>query len=287
MTQTCCNHPPPLAAALEYRLPVFPVVMQAAPRILALKWGGVLVMRGKPTARHRDVLDAALTVGERVSDLAGQLHIVFDAAEVQALLGAETDWHGLKKMLVDLASTVISLHQPGEDWPPTFPILTYVGDAHSRAQRSAHQFQARRKRITISAGAADMLAREASVCLSRATVKRVLSMRHQVSRALARWCLSHSNVQHHPLADVFVAIGAALPDEPISGRKARRGVRERVRWLHEDADGLMALGIDIDGETLHYRRRNGVFITAGTDVEAQTAVVEAKTAVVEAQTAVA
>lgn len=280
------RYDPPLAAALEYRLPVFPVVKQCAPRTTDLKWGGVYVERGQPTGRHRDVLDAVLTAGRRVSDRAGQLHVVFDLAEVRSLLGVETDWRGIRKMLLDLAGTVISLRQPGQGWPPAFPILTFVGEANSDADRAGHQFPAKLKRITLSAGAASLLAQEVRVCLNRETVEKVLRLRHQVSRSCARWCLSHSNKQHHSLADVLGAIGAAEPGEAISGRGARRGVHERIKWLREDAEGLRGIGIAIDGETLHYQRQKGVFIDAGMAVEGQTAVVEAQTAVVEAQTAV-
>lgn len=285
MTRTPSKNKP-LAAALEYRLPVFPVVRLDAPRTHEIKWGGVYVERGSPTARHRDLLDAVLTVGRRVSDRAGQLHVVFDLADVRALLGVETDWRGIRKLLLDLAGTVTSLRQPGQGWPPAFPILTFVGEANSNADRAGHQFPAKLKRITLSAGAAGLLAQEARVCLSRETVAAVLALKQQVSRSLARWCLSHSNEQHHRLADVLVAIGAAEAGEPISGRQARRGVHERVRWLREDADELLVLGIEIVGETLHYRRQKGIFIDAGTDVEALAAVVEGETAVVEALTAV-
>jgi len=285
MTQTAFDKKP-LAAALEYRLPTFPVVPMSAPRTTETKWGGVYVERGKPTARHRDVLDAVLIAGQRVSDRAGQLHVVFDLAEVRRLLHTETDWRGIKKMLLDLAGTVISLRQPGQGWPPAFPVLTFVGESNSTADRAGHQFPAKLKRITLSAGAAALLAAEARICLTRETVERVLSLQHQISRSLARWCLSHSNEQHHRLADVLVAIGAAEPGEPISGRQARRNVRERVSWLREDAFALAELGIEIDGETLHYRRKKGVFIDAGTGVEPLTAVVEPLTAVVEPLTAV-
>lgn len=276
----------PLASTLEYRLPVFPVVRQAAPRTTEIKWGGVFVERGNPTARHRDLLDAVLTVGRRVYDVAGQMHVVFDLSDVTSALGSETNWKGIKKMLLDLAGTVISIRHPGCGWPPAFPILTFVGDSKSSAERPAHQFPAKLKRITLSAGAAGLLAQEASVCLSRETVASVLALQHQVSRSVARWCLSHSNSQHHRLADVLVAVGAADQGEPISGRQARRGVHERVKWLREDSVELAKLGIDIDGETLHYHRRKGAFISAGEGVEALTPVVEAPTPVVEVLTPV-
>jgi hypothetical protein len=239
----------------------------------------VYVERGRPTARHRDVLDAALTVGQRYSCAEGQLHAVFDLADVRRLLAVATDWRGIRKLLLDLAGTVISLRQPGQVWPPAFPILTFVGEANSMADRAGHQFPAKHKRITLSAGAAALLAQEARVCLTRETVERVLSLRHQVGRALARWCLSHSNTQHHRLADVLVAIGAAEQGEPISGRNARSQVRERVQRLREDTDGLRALGIAIADETLHYHRQKGVFIDAGTGVPPLTAVVPPLTAV--------
>jgi len=250
-----------IAAALEYRLAVFPVVPETAPRTVETKWGGVRVERGNPSARHRDLLDAILAVGQRAVDLAGQVHVIFDLVKVKKLLDTETDWCGVRKMLLDLAATVISLRHPSQDWPPSFPILTFVGESQNQADRPKNQFQAKLKRITFSAGYSELLLREARIYMDTEMVSVLLSLQHQVTRSVARWCLSHSLNQHHNLADVLAAVGAINDNEPISGRHARSQVRQRVNRLTQDAGGLSKLGIKISNNVLHYSPGNTVFIS--------------------------
>jgi hypothetical protein len=261
-------------------------VQDGAPPVeLGTSWGRVRVIRGGVTQHHRDLLDAIRATAEhRIVDTAGQEHLIFDAARVCEMLGSSIDWRDLRNDLHDLLSTVIQLDGQHGAWGAAFPIATFVGDANSPAARAPHQFPARLKRLVLSAGFTGLLEQHAAISLTRQTVKNVLDLRHAVSRAVARWCLSHSNAQHHPLETVFAAIGIVQPGEPITGREASRQTRRYVQQLFADAPGLAALGIELDRERrLHYRRGAGVFITApapeNQPVDANPAVVDANPAV--------
>jgi hypothetical protein len=201
------------------------------------------------------------------------------------MLGSNIDWRDLRGDLHNLLSTVVQIEGAPSAWGAAFPIATFVGDANSPAARAPHQFPARLKRLVLSSGFTGLLEQYAAISLSRQTVKNVLSLRHAVSRAVARWCLTHTCDQHHALETVFGALGIIQPGEPITGRAASRRARRYVQQIIEDAAGLGVLGIEIDRrrERLHYRRGAGVFITAPAPAEQP---VDAKTAVVDAKTAV-
>lgn len=286
----------PQASTPEYRRPIFAVgrrhVMEnGTPIVATSKWGGIKVVRGGATQRHRDLLDVLRTVAQyRIMDEAHQEHLIFDAAEVRKMMRTRTDWRDIKDMLTDLAATVIQLDNGEGQWGGAFPIVTFIGDANSRADRAEHQYQARLKRVVLSAGFSRLIEEHASISISRETLSRVLSLQHAVSRAVARWCLSHSTEQHHQMANVLAAVGAIAAGEGIEGREARRGVRKYRQHLADDAVGLAGLGVEIDGTTLHYHRLGGVFIHVSKGVELNPAVngetAELNPAVVELNPAV-
>lgn len=263
----------PTAAAPEYRLPLYPVGRLEVPRVADTKWGSVKVERGHLTARHRDLLDAILACAVRtVADASWGVHVIFDVADVRRMLGVTSDWSTIRKMLLDMETTAISWKRPGEEWPDSFPILSFVGEANSDAERPSHQFKGKLKRITLSPDYVRCAVHEVRLYLNLELTRQVLALTHQVSRSVARWCLSHSSAQRHELSQVLEAVGAIQPGEPISGRLARRGARKYVEQLAYDSQALAELGIVLDGGQVVYTRNKGVFVSVLGAVEPKTAV---------------
>lgn len=283
----------PAGAVGEYRRPLFSVarlrVKEGAAAVEAGSdsWGRVRVVRGGVTQHHRDLLDAIRTLAEhRVTDTGGQEHLIFDDARVRQVLGTRTAWKDMRADLLDMITTVIQIDGDAGGWGAAFPLATFVGDAKSPAARAPHQYPTHLRRLVLSAGFSRLIAEQATVSFSREVLARVLGLEHAVSRAVARWCLTHSNAQHHDLARVLATIGAIRDGEAISGREGRWQARNYARQVHLDAPGLSELGIEIEGGRLHYHRQKGVFINAAAPVVAETQVVVAETQAVVAETQV-
>lgn len=248
----------PTAAALEYRLPMYPV-SAAGEGVYESPHGDIAritVERGAPTTRHRDVLDAIIISAKTTAvDQVGRVHIVFDLADVRHALDLPCGgmgWTRLRGYLLDLQSTVFSIRRPGDDWPESWNVVSWVGDAKGDAERSGGQFSSKLKKVVLSEGQAALLAQEARLYVNKNAVLQVLALKHRVSRNVARWLLSHSADQHPHLETLLPYVGA-------TGERQQKTYR---RQLREDAGGLAVLGIHFDGKQLHYQRGDGVFIEA-------------------------
>lgn len=257
MTQAACKKGLPTASALEYRLPVYPVGKDVPAKFSSAMGdiSRVSIERGAPRARHRDILDAIMVSASKVAvDPVGRIHVLFDIADVRQALGLSCisfDWSKCRAYLLDLQSTIIAIRRPGDDWPTSWPMLAAVGDAKGDAVREQHQFSAKLKKIVFSEGAAALLNSETQLYLNKSLVLKILALRHQVSRSVARWMVSHSGQQHPAVDDVLAYVGAA------GGERQRRKYLQQLRG---DGQALAEIGIEFDGEQLHYARSSEVFI---------------------------
>ncbi|MBU0499514.1 MAG: hypothetical protein KJ558_07100 [Gammaproteobacteria bacterium] len=319
------TRPPRTANVLEYRLPVYPVCRGRAPdythsgrygecRISVSKEADIRI--GAISERHRCLLDAVMTYATWCGiDPVRRLVVFFDIANIRRALGTPSlRWRDVRQSLIELIGVHVQIRRPNEEWPAIYPLVAgvdYAATNHS-APRRAGQFTGRGQgdeddelrrdgsvrliRLTFSEGYTAALAAGVGVRLSKTTLTTLLNMRHAVSRTVARWALTHSNVQHHPLADLLSTLDLVKPGGDgvvrIRGRSASRQARDYVAQLMRDRVLLAHLGVEITdgagGYVLHYRRRDGaVFVDAvdavGT-VEAETTGVEAETTGVEAET---
>lgn len=262
-TQTNTKQKPsPQATASDYRLPIFGVAKRKVNEI-STRWGDVRIERGNPTARHRDLLDAIITVAtKRMLDQEGNVHVFFDTVDVAEILGKKLDWRDIKEALLDLQSTVYSTKSvDGKKWVSTNNILIKIEDAKTDATRRDGQFAAKLKKIVISEDSANRLVGEVNITINKSTMAILLKLDHQVSKALARWCLSHSSEQHHSLQSIFEVLGLVEEGEAIGGRVASSTTYNYIKQLKNDSEGLDKLGISISNKTVHYIRGKGVFIS--------------------------
>jgi hypothetical protein len=209
-----------------------------------------------------------------VTDGGGQEHLIFDVAKVRDMMGICVDWKDIRHDLLDMIATIVQVDGASGEWGAAFPLATFVGDAKSPAARAPNQFPAHLRRLVLSAGFSGLLERHATITLSRDVLRDLLNLKHGVSRAVARWCLSHSYDQHHELARVLAATGAINEGEAIAGRQARRQSRRYVQQLTNDTARLARMGIEIgsNGRLYYSRATAGVFILPAQVVDAKTQV---------------
>ena len=253
-----------ISSTLESRLPIYPTTLIPSPRKEDGTWGSWEVQRGNLNIHHKKLLDAISVCRdvEAWDDSTGEIIRTFDLAEVREFLDVSTDWTKVRKLLVDVMTTVIRVKHPGQHWGEMFPILSWVGDANKGATRCAWQYPAQMKKIIYSAGICELYANEATVWMTRETVKKIIGFRYPINYSLVNWCLSHSSDQHHRLATVLPMLGACQAGEKVVGRNARSTVRNYVKQIKDEAERHSELGISIEGEWIHSVREEatGVFI---------------------------
>jgi len=239
-----------LAHIYDYRLPIWPVGRVKCPLIIESSWGAVRFDHGTPNGRHQDIIEAiAVCALSTKFDEDHRLNVLFDAVEVKQLLLSD-DWHWIKSKLTELKEVAVTIKPSGEDWGQTWRVLDDVGDSKADAPRTGNKFKAKLKKITFSKHWTSILETSLIVKAKPEIIKSVLGLKNQVSRNLARWCLSHATNQHHQLCKAMDAIGC--------GGGARMA-RKYALQLTMDDYGLRDLGIKIADNTVHYERTKGIW----------------------------
>jgi len=216
-------------------------------------WGTVRYEGDVPTAKHQDILTAIAVVAKATSvDSVGRLHVLFDMADLRKVLRSD-DWHWLKPKLEELVSCRINLKKPGSDWGKTRTILAGVDDSEFEAKRLPGQKKAMLKEIILSEIATLLIMEGMLVYLSDDVTKTILALKSQVSRSVARFCLSHTKDQVHKLETVLKAVGTG---------GGVRMARKYSAQLCKDADGLQKLGIEVSNKAVVYSRPKGVWFSA-------------------------
>lgn len=248
----------PTSNVLDYRVPLFPVSYKIAKKLTQKNtlWGSVKIEKGNPTAWHKDILDAIMcNVMTYGIDSQNRLTVIFDVVDVQKMLGVEIDYTEIRKKLIDLQSTVFSIkHHKDEDFPTTQSIIASVGNSKKDAPRLDNQFPAKLKKIVFSELATARLLNELNITINKPTMANIFKMKNQVSRALAKWCLTHSNNQNHDLKNILIAIGAIDFGQEIEGRAASSQAHKYRNQLKADRELLQGLGITINNTSVHYTR---------------------------------
>ena len=239
----------PTATVTDYRSPLWLVGRHLpGPRQHETAWGHVMVERGNPSSIHRDILDGIFCAALQVAETpAGEMHILFDARAVLKLLGTRADSRWLRQRLIDLMQTVIKTKSAQDaEWPPSYTLLTFVGDSFRDADRPEWQFGGKLKKIVLSPGAVQAMANDIQIFLNNTVVSRLLSLRHAISRSVARWLMSHKGSQTHDINDLIDVVGACHVRD--------RQRRAYTAQLRADAEGMRHLGIRINGKKVTYRR---------------------------------
>lgn len=241
----------------DMRLPTFPVGKTGANETIVTPWGDVFFPKGAPTARQGDIIYAiaACSLASRI-DAVGRMHVLFDSRDVIQLINSD-DWYWLKEQLYDLTNTSIAVKPKSKkNWGQTYKVLAIVGDSKHDAPRKGSQYTVKLRKVVFSELATSLLKSDVMVHCNKKVTEGVLALKMQVSRSLARWCISHSTNQNHNILTVLHAIGCGGGDR--MARKYSKQIKDN------DLDGLKVLGIVINGTVVQYKRpKTGIWFTNG------------------------
>lgn len=201
-------------------------------------WGWAAIT-GRLGQQHRDVLDGARMVAEReefTSD--GRFHLLVDPARLRSALGGDAvNMQRINDWLRDLKVAQVEAHINKSDTNISGGLISDVVDAATLAPDARPgAFKSERRMWLIHFGLAWSKLVDDDIAM-KYPLRQVVGLKHGFSQAVARYCLSHTNVR-----------------DTVEGlaQKLNAGGRLRVRRgeLAEDASGLAAMGITITGDKI-------------------------------------
>lgn len=276
----------PTAGITEWRSPMFPVGRKAAKvngsKTERAKAAGVVVKKNSPTtiikspfgevrfevgcltAADRDLLDAVIASKDffRFSQKSGRMEVVFDPAKVKKMLGVSFDYpyRDIHARLLRIQSVVLSIRLPGDDWGTSFGLIESVGDykvngENQIVEHGSGKYNGTLKSLKFTTAGVKLMAIDTHLCVNSNVIEKILDLENQVSRAVARWFLTHKEDQVHGIKNVLRYVG--VDEDSCSDRMIRKYVAD----LREDSKKLAQLNISVNNDTISYTRNSGVFIS--------------------------
>lgn len=202
-------------------------------------WGWAQVT-GKLGQQHRDLLDAARLVAEREDwTTDGRMHLLVDSARLRSVMGGDgVNWPLIKTWFADLTRSKVEYHITRPEIDGFGELISDVAIAKvpepPPTRPGAFSNGRRYLRISFGIGWSKLLSDDNDI---RYPLRQVVGLRHGVSQAIARYCLSHRTV-NDTISGLLAKVGA-------EGR-----TRDRRRELQADADALRALSIEISGDVV-------------------------------------
>jgi len=200
-------------------------------------WG---VITGRLGQQHRDLLDAARMVAEKEEWTAdGKMHLKVDLARLRSALGGDaTNMQRIEDWLEDLRVAQVVIYIREKNVTITGGIVSEVLASSDKtvltSRAGAFASNRKFKHIEFSTGWSKLIETDRAM---KYPLRQVVGLKHGFSQAVARYCLSHANVR-----DTVAGLAQKLN---AGGR-----LRDRRDELAEDAAGLAAMGITIDGDKI-------------------------------------
>lgn len=231
-----------ISPASASRIPIFSPTRRPQHRHVwrvDTSWGWAEIT-GKLGQQHRDLLDAARMVAERADwTTDGRLHLLVDPAKLRSAMGGDAvNWALLNAWFAELMQSLVKYHvnNPGIDGVGV--LLSDVASAKvqesPKTRPGAFSTGRRYLRVSFGLGWSRLLADDRQMLYP---LRRVIALRHGFSQAVARYCLGHRTV-NDTTTGLMLKVGAVGE------------LRKRRRELRLDADGLLALGILVDGDVV-------------------------------------
>lgn len=276
----------PTAGTYEWRSPMFPVGRKTAKsngsKTAKAKAAGVVVKKSNPTtvirspfgevrfdvgcltSPDRDLLDAIIASKEsfRFSHKTERMEIIFDPAKVKKMMGmgANIPYDNLHRRLLRIQSVVLSIRLPGDDWGTSFSLIESVGDYRVNGEfqvveHGSGKYNGKLKSLKFTKTGVKLMAIDTHLSVNPSIIKKILSMKNQVSKSLARWFLTHTGDQRHSIKNVLSYVG--VDKNSCSDRMIRKYISD----IREDSLTLSELNIEINNETIFYTRNKNVFFS--------------------------
>ncbi|MEY2333098.1 hypothetical protein [Acidithiobacillus ferrianus] len=243
---------PRIAVAHESQVPMFqptrrPVTLSRYVRETPY---GTVTITGKLGQGHRDLLDAMLLHSEKVNIRDGRMNALVDPYQIRKAISAGRTmlpYAHIEKLLEDLRTAKVEMtwQDGNRHYRLQEGIITGFVEASSKpvasgtfAQRDANgcdQDHRDMLKITFGQGMTQMLMEDQKIHYPLAPV---VGMKHGLSQAIARYCLSHKAV-HETFEGICARVGFDLDG------KAPRTVRNAKEELRDDAAALATMGIEV------------------------------------------
>ena len=205
---------------------------------LISSWGRCRVT-GRIGQRHADLLESILFVAEKRRETAdGAIELLVDPARIRRCMSAEGySGDGLRSLIVELEQVVVEVETP------EFKLSGHLVDhviSTTKTMRRDPLTGENRPLLTVRLGLplVHLIKNDLPLYYDPSPISK---LRFGVSQAVARHVLTHKAGQEKTVDGVLAAVcGEMSPTE----------MRNRRRELRQNAAGLAALGIAIDGETI-------------------------------------
>ncbi|ADL55551.1 hypothetical protein [Gallionella capsiferriformans] len=207
-------------------------------------WGWAQIT-GRLGQQHRDLHDAARLVAvaeEWTSN--GCMHLKVDPAKLRAAMGGDTVNNALiTKWMRDMRAAEIIIYVKELDRIVTGGIISEFDESADKSNLTSRpgaftgDKPRRFIRISFSSGWSKLIESDRS---TKYCLDQVVALKHGFSQAVARFCLSHANVNE-------TVIGL------IKKLNAEGRMRVRRADLAEDAERLARMGIYVNGDQIKYR----------------------------------
>lgn len=260
---------PRIAVAHESQLPVFQPTRRPAPLVrhrCETPYGTVTVT-GRLGQGHRDLLDAILFCREKIHIVDDRLSVMVDPYQLRKAISAGRTmlpYAHIHKLLRDLrlAEVEMEWRSTKRSYRSMDAIIATVVESTATKRVAMGTFAQRGEdgtdkdhrdmlKITFGQGMTRLLRDDHNVHYALGTV---VGMKHGLSQAIARYCLSHREV-HEGFDGICERVGFN------AGRKTTSASRKAKMELVDDAAALATLGIHIHPNGSVHRRGSGSGVT--------------------------
>jgi hypothetical protein len=270
MTRLQTSKPPSTTTARECRGGVF-LPFSKLPKgkpdemivVTENQWGKVTLKRCRLTQTHQNILEAILVNAEKLQEAPdGRIGVRYSPGKVLRYLDLKTnnyDW--LYDQLDDMHSTIIEIET--REWRAKGSMIYMTHESKSGmgrmipgkdGQRAEAHFQ------TVIFHPFFKHLRMMGVAVHyQALLPEILKLKHAVTQALVRFCLTHDQV-NMALVDILTALGAIREDTPIRTRQqTKKNIREEREALERDFGIVVIRKMEDGQEGIFYKKHPKVW----------------------------
>ncbi|MBS5160015.1 MAG: ABC transporter ATPase [Klebsiella variicola] len=203
---------------------------------------------GRLGQRHADIVEAILYCAERRRDVSdGGVELLVDLARVRKTLSdSRYSFTQIEKLLVELRAATITIETPQFDFPIIGGLIDHVIPSPMTRRDPLTGGARNLWRVRLGVALVMLLEHDLSLYYDPAPIARLI---HGISQAVARHVLSH---KVEPTGGWYIdTVIVAVSGKGSDMRKARHR-------LKEDAAGLRAIGLLLDGNRIRKKRAGGV-----------------------------
>lgn len=204
-------------------------------------------VKGRLGQRHADLVEAILYCSEKRRDISdGGVELLVDPARVRKVISDDRySFEQIEKLIAELRAATIVIETPQFDFPIIGGLIDHVIPSQATRPDPLTGGDRHLWRVRLGVALVMLLRHDLGLHYNPEPIAR---LQHGISQAVARHILSHKVVPPGGwhIDTVIVAVAGKL------NSKAMRDARFRLK---EDADGLKAMGLVIEGERITRKKK--------------------------------